>query len=664
MDHPHLPASQTHDVILRIVCVALGPVCPTAQTSTHSFTLTPAPETSSNGCFTSLSVIGRTVNGVSMYNWADGMSYLSQGVWKNLAAEFEYYDVDPCLGHAAFGDYHHHFYSPCLAEVLGDTGTAHSPLYGFASDGYPVYGPWQSSGVLAKSCWKTRDYSASTSTTGCVGGGRTCRMVNEFDYTQGTTTSSVSSGPSFSASLQTLSGNTITARNGIYYEDYFYNSSCYAQGGEYLNGYNGHSHDNYGFHYHFTVDSTMTATFPYAIGPKFYGCVSSGCYQKACVSSCSTGTSVCGTTTGVAVNAGSCLTTTTMNSTYSPSSKPTASSITSQPTAISSFNPTCNPSSRTTSLPSRNPSAVPSKAVKTPLTESPSTFPTFVPSVLSTESPTSLYIAAASVSISTVLSTSVPAATFKNDERSMQGFVDTIVAILPLNATVTITNVSDIITGSRRLSDAGLTAASKVSEKLDDPTLSHKNRDNLFQSEDMRRLAGTSLNIQYKVTFYIYDQTTVSIIASQALVNISSTISKSVESGELLTLLKSSSDLLVNVSSISVASITNNELVIVSTPNPSQIPTVAPTAIPTNEDVNVDVPTSSNSPGNSGGGFSLTYIIIIAAGSVFLILSAVSAWIIYINKCRSKQYHSVLAVSNPTPSAPLYNEDNTGQVVI
>jgi hypothetical protein len=39
-------------------------------------------------------------------------------------------------------------------------------------------------------------------------------MVDEFDYTKGTTTSSVTSGPTFTSTVSTQSGNTITAKNG------------------------------------------------------------------------------------------------------------------------------------------------------------------------------------------------------------------------------------------------------------------------------------------------------------------------------------------------------------------------------------------------------------------------------------------------------------------
>lgn len=167
-----------------------------------------------------------------------------------------------------------HSYSPCLAEQLGDTGTGHSPIYGFAFDSYPIYGPYQSAGTLAKPCWKKRDYS-NTSPTGCSDGKRSCLLVNMWDYTQGVTAAS-SIGPNTTTTVKTQSSNRVNSASGIYYEDYYYDSTCGAQGGEYLNEFNGHDHDNLGFHYHTTIDANLRPVFPYIVGPKYYGCIRGG----------------------------------------------------------------------------------------------------------------------------------------------------------------------------------------------------------------------------------------------------------------------------------------------------------------------------------------------------------------------------------------------------
>jgi hypothetical protein len=53
--------------------------------------------------------------------------------------------------------------------------------------------------------------------------------------------------------------------SGLYYEDWYFDADCAAQGGQYLDEHNGHDHDGLGYHYH------VTSTFPFLAGPTFYG---------------------------------------------------------------------------------------------------------------------------------------------------------------------------------------------------------------------------------------------------------------------------------------------------------------------------------------------------------------------------------------------------------
>jgi len=51
---------------------------------------------------------------------------------------------DECSGHAnEFGNYHYHVAPACLLEQLGDSEdtNTHSPIIGWAFDGFPIYGP-------------------------------------------------------------------------------------------------------------------------------------------------------------------------------------------------------------------------------------------------------------------------------------------------------------------------------------------------------------------------------------------------------------------------------------------------------------------------------------------------------------------------------------------
>ncbi|WP_444932377.1 YHYH protein [Microbulbifer sp. SSSA002] len=248
-----------------------GPVCP--ENVSHSGYLPTEPEASEESCESGLGTQGYWVNGTSIYQWSDGQSV--DGTWHTLAPVAERYDVDICGGHAARGDYHHHFYSDCLADLVGDTGNSHSPIYGFTADGYPVYGPWEDAGVVAKSSWVTRDYDDASSASGCgVAGERSCLLVDEYDLSQGTI-SIAEPGPSTSDDFTSLSGNLFQASSGFFYEDFYWDSNLTAQGGAYLDQYNGHSDDERGYHYHLTVElnseGQLIPSFPYTFGPRFYG---------------------------------------------------------------------------------------------------------------------------------------------------------------------------------------------------------------------------------------------------------------------------------------------------------------------------------------------------------------------------------------------------------
>lgn len=247
-----------------------GPVCPLAQGRTEYFPTNPTPR--ADTCDMGLGTLGLYVNGFAVFGWGDGMG---DGDFQNLAAFAEQYDLDICSGHAANGEYHNHNYSQCLADLVGDDGTAHSPIIGFASDGYPIHGPWEDNNVLAVSGWVTRDYS-SGSATGCSDSDRSCMLVDEYDISQGTT--AASGGVLLDVATTTPSGNPITAFNGYYYEDYYFDGANAATSDIQLDQHNGHdTGDGLGYHYHVSmvVDGAsatgFTPSFPFTIGPRFYG---------------------------------------------------------------------------------------------------------------------------------------------------------------------------------------------------------------------------------------------------------------------------------------------------------------------------------------------------------------------------------------------------------
>lgn len=101
-----------------------------------------------------LGPIGLLVNGVAIFSYSDARSYQNQGIWHQNANVFERHGFDNAPGHPSPlrnaspvqgyipGLYHHHQSPQALREQLGDDGSHHSPILGFAFDGYPIYGPY------------------------------------------------------------------------------------------------------------------------------------------------------------------------------------------------------------------------------------------------------------------------------------------------------------------------------------------------------------------------------------------------------------------------------------------------------------------------------------------------------------------------------------------
>ncbi len=88
--------------------------------------------------------VGTAINGVVFFNpfEAGGM---------NAVAGYSEVWFDSCCGHPEQrGAYHYHKYPSCVKTPFPDDGKGHSPVIGFAWDGYPLYGPYVSDGVMAK----------------------------------------------------------------------------------------------------------------------------------------------------------------------------------------------------------------------------------------------------------------------------------------------------------------------------------------------------------------------------------------------------------------------------------------------------------------------------------------------------------------------------------
>jgi hypothetical protein len=86
-----------------------------------------------------MGVTGFAINGVAFYNPFDADM--------EDATDF----MDRCCGHPSPDNrYHYHKYPVCVKSPFVDEGEEHSPVIGWALDGFPIYGPYESKGLMAK----------------------------------------------------------------------------------------------------------------------------------------------------------------------------------------------------------------------------------------------------------------------------------------------------------------------------------------------------------------------------------------------------------------------------------------------------------------------------------------------------------------------------------
>jgi hypothetical protein len=106
-------------------------------TQSYQFTITRNPTRATTPTSLPMGPIGVMTNGIPFYN-----PYNAQG---NNAVEGPFAETfDACDGHPdQRGSYHYHKIPSCLVK---DTPGQHSALYGYALDGYALYGPQDDGG--------------------------------------------------------------------------------------------------------------------------------------------------------------------------------------------------------------------------------------------------------------------------------------------------------------------------------------------------------------------------------------------------------------------------------------------------------------------------------------------------------------------------------------
>jgi hypothetical protein len=230
-----------------------NPNTPSNQNFLYKITRSPVQNTGTP-VNTPLGHTGVWSNGVSIYNAKDGMSYNNQNIWNQNAIVVEGISFDSCLGHPApNGEYHHHLNPLCLYDETDSLN--HSPIIGYAFDGFPIYGAYSYSNTNGtgsitrmKSSYQLRNITARTT------------------LPDGTVLSPGQYGPPVSASFPL----------GYYIEDF-----------EFVQGYGDLDEHNGRFcitpdypagiySYFATLDSALSGAYPYTMGPAYYGTVAPG----------------------------------------------------------------------------------------------------------------------------------------------------------------------------------------------------------------------------------------------------------------------------------------------------------------------------------------------------------------------------------------------------
>jgi hypothetical protein len=267
-----------------------NPSLATDQNAIFKIPLNPVQNTGT-ATTTSGGNIGIFINGVALFDYRDGVAWntttnsLCGGLpgmspcpggpggsqsWNRDAVPAEKLGFDCSKGHPAMGNYHHHQNPSAfnldltIISTICDLYAAdglyainplqHSPLIGFAYDGFPIYGAY--------------GYANADGTGGIVrikSGYQLRNITTRTVWADGT---DVADGPAVST----------TYPLGYFREDYEFVTHPEA---DYLDEHNGRfcitpEYPAGIYCYFATVDANHNSAYPYAVGPTFYGVKSAG----------------------------------------------------------------------------------------------------------------------------------------------------------------------------------------------------------------------------------------------------------------------------------------------------------------------------------------------------------------------------------------------------
>lgn len=285
-----------------------NPSVATNQNAIFKFPLNPVQNTGT-ATSTSGGNIGVFINGVALFDFRDGVGWnsntnelcggpgnaacpggpMATTSWNRDAIPAEKLGFDCSKAHPAMGNYHHH-QNPSAFKLDLDVisaicnlydadglyaidSTQHSPLIGFAYDGFPIYGAY--------------GYQNINGTGGIVrikSGYQLRNITTRTHWADGT---DVNDGPAVSS----------TYFLGYFREDYEYVSHSGQE--DYLDEHNGRfcvtpEYPNGIYCYFATVDSDWNSAYPYVVGPTFYGV-----YTNRLVTTINESTTIYNPTTGI-----------------------------------------------------------------------------------------------------------------------------------------------------------------------------------------------------------------------------------------------------------------------------------------------------------------------------------------------------------------------------
>jgi hypothetical protein len=262
-----------------------NPSLATDQNAIFKFPLNPTQNTGTPTATTGGN-IGVFINGVALFDYRDGVAWntgtnaLCGGPgnppcpggmgatmsWNRDAVPAEKLGFDCAKGHPAMGNYHHHQNPSAfnldltvisnICDLYAADGlyainvNEHSPLIGFAYDGFPIYGAY--------------GYANADGTGGIVRIKSGYQLRNISTRTVWADGTDVPDGPAVST----------TYPLGYFREDYEF--VAHPGQADYLDVHNGRfcvtpEYPNGTYCYFTTVDQNHNSAYPYAVGPTFYG---------------------------------------------------------------------------------------------------------------------------------------------------------------------------------------------------------------------------------------------------------------------------------------------------------------------------------------------------------------------------------------------------------